>query len=438
VKIAIVSIQKNRKCTLKDMAGGFGTTFDIGGSPGARILELMKKLIAEVPDISLAYISAVLRRGGHEVQFFFNDFKPGYDLYLIQSSIVECVNERAVGAEILKRGYGKVGFWGRFASELPDYFSNSCDFVLRGEPEALDPIGLSPSSLQGIIDTGIVQDPDRLPFPDWEGFPLHMYRYRIIGGGKTVLPVLSSRGCPFNCHYCPYKVNNPFRARSPEAVIEEIKYLQDKYRVEGIVFRDPDFTFSRERLRQLLTGIIDNNLNHLSYYIEGRTDNISHDEIKLMQAAGIAGWEIGIETSESSTLRAHGRKAPVLHHQEKIIRLCQQYGIRIVGNYMIGFPEDSESSIMSVIELAKRFNTFAVQFTVCTPYPGTRFYDEIKDDIFETEWEKFTGWNNVFQHPSLSPVQISSLRERAYLQYHFRMSYILNFINTLIAGRRRY
>lgn len=437
MKIAIVSIQKNRKCTLKDMAGGFGTTFDIGNSPGARFLEMLKKYMANVPDISLAYMAAVLRGAGHDVRFFFNDFKAGYDVYLIQSSIVECANERAAGEEIVNRGYGRTGFWGRFASEVPECFSGACHFVLRGEAEALDTDRLSDPELQGIIDMGTVEEPDRLPFPDWDGFPLHNYRYRIIGSGGTILPVLSSRGCPFNCHYCPYKVNNPFRAREPAGVVEEIEHLSDKYRAGGIVFRDPDFTFSRERLHELLTLIIEKKLNHLSYYIEGRTDNVDAEEVRLMAAAGIAGWEIGIETPASGTLRAHGRKPPDISHQEKVIRLCQKSGIRIVGNYMIGFPEDTESSILSVIDLARRLNTFAVQFTVCTPYPGTKFFDEVEEKIFEKRWENFTGWSNVFEHPSLAPGRIAALRERAYLAYHFRPAYILGFLKTILAGRRR-
>ncbi|MFC1474984.1 B12-binding domain-containing radical SAM protein [bacterium] len=440
MKIAIVSIQKNRKCTLKDMAGGFGTTFDIGNSAGAGFLEMLKKYIANVPDISMAYVAAVLRRAGHDVRFFFNDFASGYDIYLIQSSIVECANEKAAGVAIKNKGYGKVGFWGRFASEVPEYFSNACHFILRGEAEVLDTDRLSDPELKGIIDTGTVEDPDLLPFPDWDGFPLHKYRYRIIGSGGTILPILSSRGCPFNCHYCPYKVNNPFRAREPSRVVEEIEYLNDKYQARGIVFRDPDFTFSRERLHELLTLIIQKKLNHLSYYIEGRTDNVDAEDVRLMSGAGIAGWEIGIETPAYGTLRAHGRKAPDISHQEKVIHLCQKSGIRIVGNYMIGFPEDTESSILSVIDLARRLNTFAVQFTVCTPYPGTKFFDDVKEGIFEKRWENFTGWSNVFKHPSLAPGQIAALRERAYLAYHFRPAYIFSFLKTILVGwfRRLY
>ena len=432
MKIGLVTIQRSGKCTLKDMAGGFGTTFDVGDSPGAFLLEYAKKFIANVPDLGLPYLAAVLRKAGHEVIIFHNTHPPGCDLYLVQSSIVECVNERAAGESILKGG-GRVGFFGRFASEVPDYFSKAGNFAIRGEPENL-PAGTDLAGLSGIVDAGLVKDLDALPFPDWDGFPLEKYRYRIIGTGGAALPVQASRGCPMHCNYCPYKVNNPFRVRNPAAVVEEIARLSIKYGVKSIVFRDPDFTFNIPRLHELLTLIIGKKLKGISYYIEGRTDGVDRETVELMARAGIASWEIGIETPSRETLLKHGRNAPDIGRQEQIIRWCRRLGIRVVGNYMIGFPEDTEESILSVVSLAKKLNTFAVQFTVCTPYPGTEFFDEVRDEILTDKWEEFTGWNNVYRHPVLSPARLAALRERAYLEYHYRLSYVLSVARDVLGG----
>ncbi|MEW5944710.1 MAG: radical SAM protein [bacterium] len=419
------------------MAGGFGTTFDIGNSPGARLLEALKKCIANVPDIGMAYLTAVLRRAGHETALLYNAISPGFDLYLVQSSIVECANEKKTASELLRNGCGRVGVWGRFASEAPEYFLNDCHFVIRGEPEALNPGRLEDRDLCGISDAGVVEDLNRLPFPDWDGFPLHLYKYRITRSRGVTLPVAASRGCPFNCHYCPYKVNNPFRTREPEGVIEEIERLRRKYGVAGVVFRDPDFTAVPGRTHQLLERIIRKGLNRISYYIEGRTDNVDEETVKLMSRAGINSWEIGIETSAHDTLRRHGRTPPGMEHQIQVVNWCRKRGIRVVGNYMIGFPEDTGESILSVLETAIKINTFAVQFTVCTPYPGTRFFEEVRNQLTTDRWEDFTGWNNVFRHSNLSSGRIARLREYAYVKYHFRLKYLVEFFTMLLRGMLR-
>lgn len=434
MKIALINIQKSRKCVLKDMAGGFGTRFDIGSGLRARLLETAKKYIANVPDISFAYLAAALRGGGHSADYFHNSFEPGYDLYLLQSSIVECGAEREAAREITARKYGRTGVWGRFASEAPDFFLDSCDFVIRGEPEAVMFSGLPPAGFSGVFDAGYVDDIDKLPFPDWDGFPLEKYKYRIISGGGSIIPMYASRGCSYNCHYCPYKVNNPYRKRNIGRVVEEIEFNSNKHPVSGIVFRDPDFTFDVERMRNLLAAIRSKGLDRLSYYIEGRTDSIDESTVKALACSGVKSWEMGIETPRHDTLRAHNRRPPETAGQMDVISWCRKYNIRVVANYMIGFPEDTAESISDVVKFAKKINTFAVQFTVCTPYPGTKFFEEVKDSIAPGTWRDFTGWNNVYKHPRLSSAEIASMRERAYAQYHFRLAYIISFIAIMLKG----
>lgn len=440
MRVAVVSIQKHESCTLKDMAGGFGTRFEIGDSPGARLLQYAKKKIANIPDISLAYLNAILCTHKHDVKIFLNEAPDDFDVYLMQSSIVECNSEKKAAGHLHKAGGRRVGFWGSFASAVPEFYLDDCDFVLRGEPEAFDYSSLE-KDMAGVVEAGTIADLDELPYPDWKGFPLDQYRYRIIGGGGATLPVYSSRGCPFKCGYCPYKVYNPFRARNIDCVVDEIQYLRSEYNAESIVFRDPDFTFNAERTRELLEKIIETGNNCISYYIEGRTNGIDKKTVELMARAGITGWETGIESPDNELLRKHGRIPPELESQVDIIRHCAGRGIRIVGNYVIGFPEDTKESIENTIKLAKRINSFAVQFTVLTPYPGTEFYEKVRADIYSENFEDFTGWNNVFKHPSLSADDIAAFREKAYVSYHFRIRYFIAFckilLNSIIASWKR-
>ena len=111
MKIAVLSASRQKNCTLKDVAGGFGTVFTVGNSPFAKILELAKRRIAAIPNITLAYLDSILSANGAEVKILEvrrpDQLVPA-DLYLISSSIVDCNLEREMGFEA-KRRFGSTG-----------------------------------------------------------------------------------------------------------------------------------------------------------------------------------------------------------------------------------------------------------------------------------------------------------------------------------------
>ena len=68
MKIAVLSAGRQKNCTLKDVAGGFGTVFTVGNSPFAKLLELAKRRIAAIPNVTLAYLDAILSKAGASVR----------------------------------------------------------------------------------------------------------------------------------------------------------------------------------------------------------------------------------------------------------------------------------------------------------------------------------------------------------------------------------
>jgi radical SAM superfamily enzyme YgiQ (UPF0313 family) len=214
--------------------------------------------------------------------------------------------------------------------------------------------------------------------------------------------------------------------------VEEIEYLTRKYGVRGISFRDPVFTFHRNRSLEIADLIQKKGLD-IRFGIEARTDKLDEELLRHLYRAGLRSVEIGIESANESILRENLRKAPGKAQQERIVSICHSLGIRVIGNYILGLSNDTVEGIQQTIAYAKKLNTFAIQFTVTTPYPGTRFYESVKNQIVETDWEKFNGWTNVYQHPSISPGTLHGLRERAYVSYHLRPRYVWRFlISTLL------
>ncbi len=434
MKIAVLSASRHKNCTLKDVAGGFGTVFTVGHSPFARLLEIAKRRIAAVPNITLAYLDSILTAHGADVRILdircMDQLEPA-DLYLISSSIVDCKFEREIGEEARRRFGSKVGYFGAFAASVPDYFSSVADFIVKEEIENIAPALARGEFPDGHVSAGYVQNLDKLPFPVWDQFDTRRYRYQIVTGRGTTLPMLGSRGCPYTCNYCPYLVNSKYRARHPENIVEEIAYLVQRYGIRGISFRDPNFTFSKDRAREFAELMIRSNLN-VRWGMEARTDRLDTELLDWLHRAGLRSVEVGVESSNEQILKGNLRKAIPKSHQELVVEHCHKLGIRVIANYTLGLPNDTVDGIKDTIRYAKKLNTFAIQFTVTTPYPGTQFYRNVKHRIFEQDWENFNGWTSVYQHPAISSDELHRLREFAYVSYHLRPSYVWRFLQSTL------
>ncbi|MBZ5495480.1 MAG: radical SAM protein [Acidobacteriia bacterium] len=434
MKIVVLSASRQKNCTLKDVAGGFGTVFTVGSSPFARLLETAKRRVASIPNIKLAYLDSILERSGAEVRILevrhLNQLEPA-DLYLIASSIVDCTFEREIGLEARHRYGSKVGYFGAFAATVPEFFEEAADFIVKEEIENIAPAlgcGEIPS---GVISAGFVEDLDSLPYPNWDQFDIRRFRYQIITNRGITLPMLGSRGCPYTCNYCPYLVNSKFRVRTPENIVDEIENLVGKYGIHGISFRDPNLTYGRERATELAELILRRGLK-VRWSMEARTDRLDPELITLLHRAGLRSVEVGIESANERTLRANLRKAIPKTHQESVIDHCHKLGIRVIANYTFGLPSDTAGGVRDTIRYAKKLNTFAIQFTVTTPYPGTQFFRNVEGRIFDRDWEHFNGWTSVYRHPAISPEELHRLREFAYVSYHLRPRYVWRFLQSTL------
>lgn len=434
MRIVVLSASRQKNCTLKDVAGGFGTVFTVGNSSFAKLLEIAKRRIASIPNITLAYLDSILSAHGAQVQVLDvrrpDQIVPA-DLYLIASSIVDCRFERELGIEAKKRFACKVGYFGTFAASIPEFFDGAADFIIREEIENLAPALAQGSIPDGIVSGGFVRDLDALPFPRWDQFDIRRFRYQIITTRGITLPMLGSRGCPYTCNYCPYLVNSKYRFRSTENIVDEIAYLVDRYRIRGIAFRDPNLTFDKGRAADFAEKLLARKIDVL-WSMEARTDRLDVELLRLLHRAGLRSVEVGVESSNEVMLSGNLRKATPRPHQEKIVEECHRLGIRVIANYTFGLPNDTVEGILDTIRYAKKLNTFAIQFTVTTPYPGTQLYENVKDRIFDYNWEHFNGWTSVFRHPNIPSEELHHLREFAYVSYHLRPRYVWRFMQSTL------
>jgi radical SAM superfamily enzyme YgiQ (UPF0313 family) len=198
--------------------------------------------------------------------------------------------------------------------------------------------------------------------------------------------------------------------------------------MRAMLFRDPIFTLDRERTADIAEGILKRGYK-IRWACETRLDKVDRQLLRLMHSAGLRVMNVGIESVSEEVIRRASRKPVAMDQQEEMIRFCDEIGIRVTAFYMFGMPDDTRQSLTDTIRYSKRLNTHVAQFFVFTPFPGTEYYEMVKDDILEKDWERFDCYTPVFRHNNLSREDILELKERAFVSYYYRPQWALKFIS---------
>lgn len=425
MKICFFDVKSGRKaCINKDFMGGYGWAFNAGKSLPARLINFVKKAGEKLPIMSFGYLAAIFAENGWDVEYAENAI-PDSNLVIIQSSMVEHRTE-IEWARRLKNAGKTVGFIGPFSGAMPEIFLKVCDFVIRGEPEEAAlriAKGLNP---KGVIESKAIQDLDSLSFPKWDIFPYNKYSYVPALKEKPFFPVLSSRGCPYACNYCPYLVTYAWRQRSSRNVLDEIGHLIGRYNLKGLLFRDPIFTANRNRTIEIAQGISQRQYR-IRWACETRLDHLDKELLKLMYDAGLRVINVGVESASEDVIRGSSRKPIEIEHQEEMIRYCEELGIRVTVFYMFGMPDDTKDSLINTIRYAKKLNTHVAQFFIFTPFPGTEYYQKAIGAITEKNWERFDCYTPVMRHKNLCDLDILKLKEKAFVSYYYRPAWMIKF-----------
>jgi radical SAM superfamily enzyme YgiQ (UPF0313 family) len=428
MKVALLDVQSQKHGRInKDVMSGFGAGYGMGHSFVPWAVSRAKRRSVVLPELPFGYIASIFRNRRAQILVTENpDIEA--DIIFIHSSLVGSDQEREVASKIARRGKARVGFIGPLATAMPERFLDSGHFVIRGEPEAACLRAPDEWSPEGVIESQRLDDLDAIPLPGWEFFNVSRFRYSPSLTVRPIVPVLASRGCNFTCTYCPYRwYQGTWRARSTENVLDEIKYLVQRFHVRGIVFRDPLFTFDRERTLEIARGMLGANLD-LRWVCETRLETLDRELLETMHRAGLRAINVGIESSSPESLKSAARNAMPFQRQRELVRICDRLHVRVTAFYVLGLPGDTRDSILHTIEHAIRLETHVAEFYVATPFPGSPLYNQVKDRLVTEDLTQYDGFTPVFRHDNLSCDELVRLRETAFTRYYLRPAYMANHI----------
>jgi radical SAM superfamily enzyme YgiQ (UPF0313 family) len=204
---------------------------------------------------------------------------------------------------------------------------------------------------------------NKLPIPDLS----LLDRFSAL----RTIPVMTSRGCPFNCTFCcvTEMFGRRYRFRSTESILKELGLYQGK----SVFFCDDNFTADPKHSKELLKGIIDRGIRLKRWGAQVRVDAARDSELlDLMRRSGCAIVYIGFESINPETLKGYNKQQTVEDIREAISRF-HEYGIRIHGMFVFGGDADTVDTIRQTAEFALEAQIDSVQFMTLTPFPGNPF-----------------------------------------------------------------
>ncbi|NQU95470.1 MAG: radical SAM protein [Candidatus Omnitrophica bacterium] len=210
--------------------------------------------------------------------------------------------------------------------------------------------------------------------PAYDLLPMDIYLSNpSVGLGKDV-DFISSRGCPFSCTFCYQPWGRRFRAHSPDFIIDALKYLKKRYRIDFLSFQDDEFLADRKRVYELCEKI-GKHIPNLLWSCTGRANLVTDELVGAMKNAGCVSISYGFESGSQRILDSMNKKVTI-NDMQNAIMLNRKYGMMLPVSFMIGMPEEDEESCRETVEFCVRNNIPLRSMMFVTPYPGTQLFED--------------------------------------------------------------
>lgn len=284
-----------------------------------------------------------------------------------------------------------------------------------------------------------IENLDDLPFPAWDLFSLDKYKTdprTDMVSGETDMIVLATRGCPNVCAFCSShtdkSLGNRYRMRKPKKVVDELEYLNKKYRATVFTFLDLAFPLVKSHGMALCQEIIDRGLgDKIQWHTELRVKPLDQEMLDTMKKAGCRRVIFGIESGTDRIIELC-RKNFTTDDVRRAVKMAKKAGLEVDGMFMLGLPTETVEDIERTINFTVELNVRYAILNLFVPYPGCEFYETLSKQgkIHFKEWSDFisyptyVGGEPVYVPDDLTKEQLMRLQAKALKKFYFRPGFI--------------
>jgi radical SAM superfamily enzyme YgiQ (UPF0313 family) len=412
--------------------------------------------------LGIAYLGAVAEKAGHEVNVIdcqaerlnYDTFRTRISqvnpdvigvtsttlLYNSAKQILQTAKEVHPNATTMIGG-SHVTFWDENAlNECP-----SIDVIVRREGETTftellqrveakkNFAGVLGTTIRG-SDGKIVRNEDRPFLRDLDSLPSPAYHLLPIDAfhrmGKTIFPLVTSRGCVQWCDFCSTvrMFGRGYRTRNPHRVVDEMEMLHNKYGESQFTFYDDAFTINRKHTIDMCEDILNRKLK-VEWDCETRVDAVDKELLEIMHKAGCITVWFGVESGSAKILDKMHKK--INREQVKeAFKIAQKTGMMTIASAVIGFPGETEETAWETINFINSLNPDDIGCYIATPYPGTPMYEEVVKNgwLKVTDFNKYDTATPTFETPELSMERLREIKYKAHQKFYLRPSYVFKMM----------
>lgn len=197
--------------------------------------------------------------------------------------------------------------------------------------------------------------------------------------------------------------------RSPELVVEELKYLKNRYSINSFSLWDEIQFLNKKWVSTFSDVLIRENVN-LKWSVVSRVTLFKEsdyvDDLDLMRfckKAGLLRITVGIESGNQNILDAMD-KGQTVEQVEYSIRLIRDAGIKATGSMLVGYPGETPDTIRDSINFANR-NLLKTSFYCLIPLPGTGLYERCVGEGIIQDENKYL--ETISEHGDASHIYIN-------------------------------
>ena len=337
--------------------------------PGSRRARLRKALEWQPHVVGISVLPACTYTYGHALKTLRRArAQSGPDVLYVLGGIGVTVNPEHLlrGA----RGLADLGIIGEGEITLAEVVET---YMRGGDPKTVAGTAyLAGGELVRQPERPFLKNLDSLPFSDFSIFD-------SVGDRMDEFPIMTSRGCPYNCIFCLNKIlsKRTFRWRSARNVVDEIKEGKERYKYDAVYIWDDHFSLKRDRAEEICRMLIDEKVGIKYYLPDGiRADTVTPEFANLLKESGCAGVSIGFEDANPETF-VHIKKGEKYEDIVNAIEALKAARVPVRASMVIGLPHTTYESTCVAMENLKKLKIHA-EWYLATPFPGTELYDWVE------------------------------------------------------------
>ncbi len=366
------------------------------------LTQIRPRMVSKLPCLALLAVAA-LTPPEIEVKYLDEnydaiDFDADFDLIGITLLTPQATRAYEIATQFRVR-QKTVVLGGTHVTSMPSEAKKFADTIVIGEAEEVWTGLLNDFKNHRLKDSyrGAWGEMSKVPIPRFE----LLKDYFSAENSLSIIPLEFSRGCPIDCSFCSVTTQSgaKMRLKKPTQVVDEITYAASLFPNEKLFFKfnDPNPFVNRKAASQILEEIIPLNIKWNSY---ADISVAQHpDLLKTMKQSGCTVVAIGLESLVTETMMEYSQwKSKYVKDYQEEIKIINDHGIAVVANFILGDQDKLNPVLDQILDFVTSVPILC-NFTILTPFPGTRVFEEMSKAHqlkAHLNWEDYNNLNVVF------------------------------------------